>query len=63
VNAASGLAESPEDLLGQAAGGILFVDDLAALSRLQQKNLAFIAVRGERRSSASSRSRPRIRVG
>jgi len=48
VNAASGLAESPEDLLGQAAGGILFVEDLAALSRLQQKNLAFIAARGER---------------
>jgi DNA-binding NtrC family response regulator len=48
VNAAPGLAESPEDLLGQAGGGILFVENLAALSRLQQKNLAFIAARGER---------------
>jgi DNA-binding NtrC family response regulator len=48
VNAAAGLAESPQGLLGQAAGGILFVDELANLSRLQQKNLAFVAARAER---------------
>jgi DNA-binding NtrC family response regulator len=48
VNAAPGLAESPQDLLGQATGGILFVEDLAALGRLQQKNLAFVAARAER---------------
>jgi DNA-binding NtrC family response regulator len=48
VNAAAGLAESPQDLLAQGTGGILFVEDLAALSRLQQKNLAFVAARAER---------------
>jgi two-component system nitrogen regulation response regulator NtrX len=48
VHAGSALAESPQDLLTQAAGGILFVDDLPGLSRLQQKNLAFAAARAER---------------
>jgi DNA-binding NtrC family response regulator len=48
VNAAAGLAESSQDLLGQAGGGILFIDELASLSRLQQKNLAFVAARAER---------------
>lgn len=48
VNAAAGLAESPQDLLGQATGGILFLEELAALSRPQQKNLAFVAARAER---------------
>jgi DNA-binding NtrC family response regulator len=48
VNAAPGLAEPPQDLIGQATGGILFVEDLAALGRLQQKNLAFVAGRAER---------------
>jgi DNA-binding NtrC family response regulator len=48
VNASPGLAESPQDLLGQAAGGVLFVEDLASLSRLQQRNLAFIVARAER---------------
>jgi DNA-binding NtrC family response regulator len=48
VNAAPGLADSPQELAGQATGGILFVEDLAALSRLQQKNLAFVAARAER---------------
>jgi DNA-binding NtrC family response regulator len=42
------LAEGPQELFAQAAGGILFVDELAALSRVQQKNLAFIASRAER---------------
>ena len=36
------------DVLAQVAGGILFIDDLAALSRNQQKNLAFLAARAER---------------
>jgi len=48
VQAVSALAESPQDLLTQAAGGILFVDELGGLSRLQQKNLAFVAARAER---------------
>jgi DNA-binding NtrC family response regulator len=48
VSAGASLADTPQDLLGQAAGGVLFVDELAGLSRVQQKNLAFIAARAER---------------
>jgi DNA-binding NtrC family response regulator len=48
VGAGAGLADAPQDLLGQAAGGVLFVDELAALSRVQQKNLAFVAARADR---------------
>ena len=36
------LAEAPQDLLAQAASGLIFVEELAALTRAQQKNLAFI---------------------
>jgi DNA-binding NtrC family response regulator len=46
--AGAGLADSPQELLAQAAGGILFVEELAALSRVQQRNLAFIVARAER---------------
>jgi DNA-binding NtrC family response regulator len=46
--AGAALAEAPQDLLGQAAGGVLFVDELGALSRVQQKNLAFVAARADR---------------
>ncbi len=48
VNAGPDPTEAPQELLGKAAGGILFVDELAGLSRLQQKNLAFVAARAER---------------
>jgi DNA-binding NtrC family response regulator len=48
VNAAAGLAEAPQDLLAQASGGILFVEELAALSKVQQRNLAFVAPKTER---------------
>jgi DNA-binding NtrC family response regulator len=48
VIAGAGLADSPQDLLAQAGGGILFVEELASLSRVQQRNLAFIAARAER---------------
>ena len=48
VAAGAALADSPQDLLGQAAGGILFVEELASLSRVAQRNLAFIAARAER---------------
>jgi DNA-binding NtrC family response regulator len=48
VNAGAALAESPQDLLPQGAGGVLFVEEIAALSRAQQKNLAFVAARAER---------------
>jgi DNA-binding NtrC family response regulator len=48
VNAQAALSDAPQDLLSQAAGGILFVDELAALSRPQQRNLAFVAPKAER---------------
>jgi DNA-binding NtrC family response regulator len=48
VSAGKALAESPQDLLGQAAGGILFCEELASLGRVQQRNLAFIVARAER---------------
>ncbi len=38
----------PIEALEQAAGGVLFVEELAALSRLQQKNLAFALDRLEK---------------
>jgi two-component system nitrogen regulation response regulator NtrX len=43
VNGAAALAEAPQELLARATGGVLFVAELATLSRLQQRNLAFIA--------------------
>jgi two-component system nitrogen regulation response regulator NtrX len=43
VNGAGALAEAPQELLARATGGVLFVAELAGLSRLQQRNLAFIA--------------------
>jgi DNA-binding NtrC family response regulator len=48
VSAGAALAEAPQDLLGQASGGVLFVEELAALGRVHQKNLAFLAARAER---------------
>jgi len=48
VVAGTGLADFPQELLAQAAGGILFFEELASLSRVQQRNLAFIAARAER---------------
>ena len=42
VVAGAALADAPQDLLAQAASGLLFVEELAALSRAQQKNLTFI---------------------
>jgi DNA-binding NtrC family response regulator len=48
VNAAQALAEGSPDLLQQAAGGVLFVEDLAALGAQHQKQLAFLAGRAAR---------------
>ncbi len=48
VGGGAGLADGAQELLEQAAGGILFVDELASLSRAQQKGLVFIAARAER---------------
>src|SRR5690606_4020851 len=39
VVAGSALSEAPQALLMQTAGGVLFVDELAALSKAQQRGL------------------------
>ena len=40
--------EAPQELLEQASSGLIFVEELAALSRPQQKNLAFILGRQDK---------------
>jgi two-component system nitrogen regulation response regulator NtrX len=42
VAAGAALAGAPQELLAQAGGGLIFVEELAALNRQQQKNLAAI---------------------
>lgn len=48
IDAAHALNEGSQDLLQQAAGGVLFVEELAVLSKNQQKHLAFLAARVEK---------------
>jgi DNA-binding NtrC family response regulator len=48
VAAGATLADSPQELLAQATGGILFVEELASLGRVPQRNLAFVSGRAER---------------
>ena len=48
VVAGAALADAPQELLAQAAGGLIFVEELATLTRSQQKNLAFILGRQEK---------------
>ena len=48
IDAAQALNEGSQDLLQHAAGGVLFVGELATLSRNQQKHLAFLAQRAEK---------------
>ena len=48
VNATPALGEGSQDVLPQAAGGVLFIDDLARLSQNQRKHLAFLAMRAAR---------------
>ncbi len=48
IDAAQALNDGTQDLLQHAAGGVLFVEELAALSRNQQKHLAFLAARTEK---------------
>ncbi len=48
VVAGAALADAPQDLLTQAASGLLFVEELAALTRMQQKNLAFILAKQDK---------------
>jgi len=47
-DAAHALNEPSQDLLQQVSSGVLFVAELAALSKNQQKHLAFWAARAER---------------
>src|SRR6266513_1612900 len=42
------LAEAPSELLGKAAGGVLFVSDLSRLGRPEQRNLEFLLPRAEK---------------
>ena len=48
LNAAQALGEGLQELISQAAGGILFVEELSHLSRNQQKHLAFLAIQAAR---------------
>ena len=48
VPAMPALGEGAQEILQQAAGGILFVDDLSRLSQNQQKHLAYLAARAAR---------------
>jgi len=48
VVAGTALAEAPHALLAQAVNGLVFVEELAALTRAQQRNLAFILGKQEK---------------
>jgi two-component system nitrogen regulation response regulator NtrX len=48
IDAAQALNDEAQDLLQHAAGGVLFVSELASLSKNQQKHLAFLALRAEK---------------
>ncbi|MBM3345813.1 MAG: sigma-54-dependent Fis family transcriptional regulator [Betaproteobacteria bacterium] len=48
VNATQALSDGASDVLPQAAGGILFIEDLAQLSANQRRHLAFLVPRAMR---------------
>lgn len=48
VLANAGLVDAPQSLLAQAAGGILFIDELGGLSKAQQRGLGFVVPHAER---------------
>jgi two-component system nitrogen regulation response regulator NtrX len=48
IDAAHALNDASQDLLQQVSSGVLFVGELAMLSRNQQKHLAFLAARAEK---------------
>jgi len=48
VVANAALIDAPQDLLEQAASGLIFIEELATVSRAQQKNLAFILGKHEK---------------
>ena len=48
IVAGAALDDAPQDLLAQAANGLIFVEELGALTRAQQKNLTFILGKQEK---------------
>lgn len=48
VLANAGLGDAPQSLLTQAAGGILFIDELSGLSKAQQRGLGLVVPHAER---------------
>jgi DNA-binding NtrC family response regulator len=48
VPASAALADAPQELLAQAASGLIFVEELALLSRAQQRNLAVVLSKQEK---------------
>jgi DNA-binding NtrC family response regulator len=48
VVADTALINAPQDLLEQAANGLIFIEELASLTRAQQKNLAFVLNKQEK---------------
>jgi two-component system nitrogen regulation response regulator NtrX len=48
VEAGAALADAPQDLFAQAAGGLVFIAELAALSRPQQKNLSLLLAKQDK---------------
>ena len=48
VAAGAALADAPQELLAQAASGLIFVEELALLSRAQQRNLAVVLSKQEK---------------
>jgi DNA-binding NtrC family response regulator len=48
VSATQALVDGSQDVLQQTTGGVLFVEELSALSKNQQKHLAFLAARAEK---------------
>lgn len=42
ITAGAALADAPQELLAHSAGGLIFIEELAALTRAQQKNLGFL---------------------
>jgi len=48
VASAEALAEPPSELLGKAAGGVLFLPDLTRLERAEQRHLEFLLPRADK---------------
>jgi DNA-binding NtrC family response regulator len=48
IVAGAALSDAPQELLTQAAGGLIFIEELATLTRAQQKNLVFILGKQEK---------------